>query len=318
MTSGSRHTTSPLVHPQAVCATHRLGAGTRLAAFAVVEAGAVVGQGCDIGSQAVIAAGAQLGDGVTVGSGTVVVGDALVEEGARLGAHVTLASSHLAPSRPAQGIRIGAGARVGDGAVVQAGIQVARQAVVEAGAVVTMDVPPYAIVVGNPAQIVGYVDTVDMRAPAEPLVPRFAPGEKSQTTAVAGVTLHRLTVVQDLRGPLSVAEVGPDVPFAVQRYFVVFDVPNREVRGAHAHRRCHQFLVALRGSVSIVVDDGHRRAEILLETPGVGLHLPPLVWGIQYKYSPEAILLVLASDHYDPADYLRDYEEFLAAVGRPR
>jgi dTDP-4-dehydrorhamnose 3,5-epimerase-like enzyme len=88
------------------------------------------------------------------------------------------------------------------------------------------------------------------------------------------------------------------------------------VRGEHAHRRCHQFLVCARGSVSVVADDGVNREEIVLESPSVGVYLPPMVWGIQYRYSPDAVLLVFCSEYYDASDYIRDYSEFLAAIAK--
>jgi hypothetical protein len=126
------------------------------------------------------------------------------------------------------------------------------------------------------------------------------------------VSLHDLTLVDDLRGQLAAGEFLQHVPFQPQRFFVVFDVPGKEVRGENAHRSCHQFLVCLRGRVSIVVDDGRSAAEIELTTPRLGLYLRPMVWAAQFKYSADAMLLVLASDHYDAADYIRDYDEFLS------
>jgi dTDP-4-dehydrorhamnose 3,5-epimerase-like enzyme len=111
---------------------------------------------------------------------------------------------------------------------------------------------------------------------------------------------------------LAVAEVEGHVAFVPQRVFFVSDVPGREVRGEHAHRRCHQFLVCVRGSLSVIVDDGTARHEVLLDSPALGLYLPPLVWSVQYRFSADATLVVLASDPYDPADYIRDYEAFLA------
>ena len=115
-----------------------------------------------------------------------------------------------------------------------------------------------------------------------------------------------------MRGRLSVGECGPDVPFVPQRYFLVFDVPGKEVRGEHAHHRCKQFLVCARGSVSVVVDDGTTSEEFLLDAPNIGIYVPPMVWAVQYRYSADAVLLVLASEPYDSADYIRDYEAFLA------
>jgi dTDP-4-dehydrorhamnose 3,5-epimerase-like enzyme len=119
-----------------------------------------------------------------------------------------------------------------------------------------------------------------------------------------------------MRGDLSVGEFGRDIPFAVSRYFTVFNVPSSDVRGEHAHRECQQFLVCLNGSVSVVVDDGHQRAEYTLDQPNLGLLIPNMVWGTQYKYSADAVLLVLASHPYDPDDYIRDFDQFLAEVRR--
>ena len=88
------------------------------------------------------------------------------------------------------------------------------------------------------------------------------------------------------------------------------------MRGQHAHRKCHQFLVCVRGSCRVIADDGSRRQEFLLDQPAVGVYLPPKTWGVQYDYSPDAALLVFASHAYNASDYVRDYEAFLARVRR--
>ena len=129
-----------------------------------------------------------------------------------------------------------------------------------------------------------------------------------------GVTLHRLPLIEDMRGNLIAGEVGRTLPFAPQRYFIVLDVPSAEVRGEHAHRSCHQYLVCVRGRVTVVVDDGRHREEFRLDSPDLGLHVPPGIWATQYGYSIDGALLVFASEHYDAADYIRDYDAFLAAV----
>ena len=85
-------------------------------------------------------------------------------------------------------------------------------------------------------------------------------------------------------------------------------------RGEHAHRKLHQMLVCLTGSVTAEVDDGSARSTVLLDCPHVGLYMGPMVWGAQHHYSRDAVLLALASHEYDPADYIRDYDAFLAAV----
>src|SRR5206468_1316023 len=149
-------------------------------------------------------------------------------------------------------------ASIGANATVAPGVEVGRGAVVEAGAVVTQDVPANAIVSGNPARIVSYVETG--RRPSLEVVAAPAPQETVTPTRVPGVTLRRLTSARDLRGSVSVAEFA-DLPFVPQRAFTVYGVPSESVRGAHAHRECAQLLVCVAGSVSCLVDDGATRDE---------------------------------------------------------
>ena len=176
---------------------------------------------------------------------------------------------------------------------------------VGAGAVVTANVPPNAIVYGNPARIHGYVGTKD-----QPTT-RHSQLKGEARKLVGGARLIRLDRAEDMRGSLAVSELRQSLPFAPQRLFVVYGVPSAEVRGEHAHRECHQFMLCIGGSVNVLVDDGAGRVEVTLDHPSLGLYMPPMVWGTQYGYSRDAALLVLASQPYDPADYLRDYDEFL-------
>ena len=127
-----------------------------------------------------------------------------------------------------------------------------------------------------------------------------------------GFGLVALPNVIDARGNLTVGEFGRHVPFEAKRYFIVYQVPLVEVRGEHAHRACHQFLVCVRGRMSVVGDDGRERRQYVLDRPDQGFYMPPMTWGTQYKYSPDAVLLVFASHYYDAGDYIRDYDEFLA------
>ena len=141
----------------------------------------------------------------------------------------------------------------------------------------------------------------------EPLLP---------TLRVKGASLHRLKRFSDPRGNLIVGERGAGLPFVPRRYFFVCDVSSGQVRGEHAHRELEQFLVCVRGQCTVIVDDGERREELVLNDPTVGLYVAPMVWAVQHGYSADGMLLVLASAEYDPGDYIRDYGEFLSAVRR--
>jgi UDP-2-acetamido-3-amino-2,3-dideoxy-glucuronate N-acetyltransferase len=119
-------------------------------------------------------------------------------------------------------------------------------------------------------------------------------------------------VFVDDRGKLSFGELGASLPFAAARYFLVYDVPVGQSRGGHAHRSCEQYMIAVSGTVNVTLDDGRSRNEHVLDRPDIGLHVPALVWGEQSYLTKDARLLVLASQKYDPGDYIDDYEKFLA------
>jgi UDP-2-acetamido-3-amino-2,3-dideoxy-glucuronate N-acetyltransferase len=160
---------------------------------------------------------------------------------------------------------------------------------------------------------VGPTDFNQSSPPAQ-LVSRAPSHVGVSGTSVAGVTLHRMPYILDPRGPLSFGEIGEQVPFEVQRYFLVFDVSSEEIRGEHAHRELHQFLICVHGCCHLTADDGCHREDFILDHPSIGVHLPPMVWGVQHKYTRDAVLLVLASAKYDPADYIRNYAAFLELV----
>lgn len=127
--------------------------------------------------------------------------------------------------------------------------------------------------------------------------------------------IHFPEVVEP-RGSLVWAQTGGVLPFTPPRFFLIHRVPDGVVRGAHAHHELHEVLVAVAGQVTLELDDGCGRATVVLDDPTVGLYLPPLVWRTQRRYAPGSMLLALASHDYDPDDYVRDHDEFLALVGR--
>jgi UDP-2-acetamido-3-amino-2,3-dideoxy-glucuronate N-acetyltransferase len=309
-----------IVHPQALCETTHVGENTRIWAFAHVLPGAMIGRDCNVCDHVFIENDVVIGDRVTIKCGVQLWDGLRVADDVFIGPNATFSNDKYPKSKQyqekVQETHIGRGASIGGGAAILPGLRIGARAMVGAGAVVTHDVPARAIVSGNPARIVGYVDT--KRGPAPQPNATAAADTPLRETSVRGVTVHRLPVFEDLRGSLSAGEFLREVPFVPKRYFLVFDVPGRDVRGEHAHRRCHQFLVCVRGSLAVVVDDGASSEEIALEGPHVGLHLPPMVWAVQYKYSADALLLVFASDHYDAGDYIRDYDEFLSVVRSER
>lgn len=307
----------PQIHPSAEVQTRNVGTGTVVWQFSVILAGARIGANCNVNAHCFIENDVILGDRVTVKSGVQLWDGIRAGNDVFIGPNATFANdkfprSKQRPERFSE-TRIEDGASIGAGAVILPGVTIGKGAMVGAGAVVTKSVPPYAIVVGNPARITGYAESQG-KQPAGPQAPTFPATKGTTRLGVGGVTLHRLTMVGDMRGDLSVGEFSKEIPFEPKRYFLVFNVPSEKTRGEHAHKQCHQFLVCIKGSCAVVVDDGRVRDEVLLDSRDKGIYIPPMVWGIQYKYSNDAILLVFASDYYDAADYVRDYGQFTALV----
>lgn len=308
------------VHPLGLCESSNVGEGTRIWAFAHVLSGARIGRDCNLCDHTFIENDVIVGDRVTVKSGVQLWDGLRVEDDVFVGPNVTFTNDPFPRSRRRppkfKETRICSGASIGANATILPGLTIGPAAMIGAGAVITKSVPARAIVVGNPARIMGYVgsgasDLQALEAATGSTEPRV------EATRVAGVTLHHLPLIQDLRGNLTVGEVPRDVPFAPQRYFMVLDVPSGETRGAHAHRQCQQFLLCVAGGCSIIVDNGQVHQEFRLDSPSVGLYIPPKIWAVQYQYSPDAVLLVLASHRYDDSDYIRDYGEFITGNRTP-
>lgn len=308
------------VHPQALCETRNVGENTRIWAFAHVLPNARLGSDCNICDHVFIENDVVIGNRVTIKCGVQLWDGTRIEDDVFIGPNVTFTNDafprskmHL-PQHPTTLVR--KGASVGANATLLPGITIGPEAMVGAGAVVTRSVPPHAIVVGNPARITGYSG---LRSP--PQVSRAVAdlqGEDERpASAVGRVRWMLMPLIEDLRGYLTAGEVDSHLPFVPRRYFVVFKVPSSRIRGEHAHRLCEQLLVCLNGSVKVMVDDGHEREEYQLNSPHKALYVPPMVWASQFSYSSDAVLLVLASREYEPEDYIRDYDEFLALTTPP-
>src|ERR1700733_2126861 len=307
--------TEVFVHEHGICETDDVGPGTRIWAFAHIVDGARIGADCNLCDGVFVEGGAVVGDRVTIKSGVQLWDGITLEDDVFVGPNATFTNDPFPRSRvwleeyPRTVVR--SGASIGGNATILPGIEIGRGAMVGAGAVVTRPVPPNAIVSGNPAKIHGYV-AASTGSTASVDIGR-EPGRHALD--VGGVHLHRFAEFSDLRGRLTAGEFpAEEVPFQPRRWFLVYDVPSREVRGEHAHRVCHQFLICVSGKVNVAVDDGERRAEVVLDDPTVGLYIPPRVGTSQYRYDDNAVLLVLASHPYDPDDYIREYEMFLHEV----
>lgn len=139
---------------------------------------------------------------------------------------------------------------------------------------------------------------------------------KRTPVTLAEIGLIDIPEIIDARGKLIHAEIDQVLPFIARRFFVIYDVPDTEVRGQHAHRELIEFVVAVKGSVKVEIDDGHEKKQFVLDSPKKGLIIPPRFWRSLYEYTSDAILIVAASTKYNADDYIRDYDDYLAMISR--
>ncbi len=288
------------VHPKALC-EGEVGEGTRVWAFAHILKGATVGRDCNICDGVFIEEDVVVGDRVTVKCGVQLWNGVRLEDGVFIGPNATFTNDRFPRSRrkPEQfpTTRVCKGASIGANATILPGLTIGFGAMVGAGCVLTSDLPPRLVAVGNPHRIVGYAEAAEI----DPRVgfPTDFPAR-----------LIALPNHVNALGRISIAE-SAELPFPPQRVFMVDSVPHGLARGAHAHRECDQILIAASGSVTAAVDDGQRAFTVTLDRPDQALFMPRGLWGSQFAYSSDATLLVLASAPYRKADYIFDYEEFL-------
>ena len=119
----------------------------------------------------------------------------------------------------------------------------------------------------------------------------------------------------DDRGQLIALEENKEIPFQIKRVYYIFDTKEGVRRGFHAHKSLQQILVCVHGSCKIHLDNGTETVEVVLDSPDEGLYISSNMWREMYDFSPDAVLLVLASEHYNESDYIRNYDEFLKYLG---
>lgn len=124
-------------------------------------------------------------------------------------------------------------------------------------------------------------------------------------------SLFELPQIKNRAGNITPVHNDIDIPFAIKRVFYLYDIPGGESRGAHAHKECHQFLIAASGSFEVLLDDGKAKRLVQLNRPYVGLHIPPGIWASEINFSSGSICLVFASHIYNENDYIRKYEDYL-------
>ncbi|MDT0295755.1 FdtA/QdtA family cupin domain-containing protein [Mesonia ostreae] len=128
--------------------------------------------------------------------------------------------------------------------------------------------------------------------------------------------LIQLPKINAASGSLTIVDnEGGILPFEVKRVFYLYDIPAAKSRGAHAHKECHQLLIALSGAFEVLLDDGQAKRTVFINQPFLGLHIPPGIWASEQNFSSGSICLVLTSEEFDEEDYIREYEEFLSFKG---
>jgi UDP-2-acetamido-3-amino-2,3-dideoxy-glucuronate N-acetyltransferase len=318
---------NPYIHPTADVQTVHIGDGTRIWQYVIALPGAIVGRECNVCAYVFLENDVTVGNRVTIKSGVQLWDGIVIEDDVFIGPNVSFTNDKFPRSKiPRQSlprIQIQQGASLGAGSVILPGVTIGRYAMVGAGAIVTSSVPSFAIVKGNPARITGYSYSnqksslpVSVSAPWNDAGFKLESTKESVASVIRGVNFHFFKQFEDLRGKLTALEFTHDLPFIPQRLFFTYDVPSLETRGEHAHRNCHQLLIAVSGTISVFVSNGREQSSVQLSSASHGLHIEPMVWASQSQYSKGACLVVLASQAYEDKDYIRTMDEYLMLINR--
>lgn len=299
-----------IIHDQAICHSEKIGKNSTVSAFSYVSPSSEIGHNTQIKTHVFLAEDVVIGNHVIVNAGVKIQCTTQIHDHCVIGENVCF-------TRPdeiekAGKITIQEGTIISANSTLTAGITIGRGALIQPGAVVTRDVPPHAIVSGNPAEISQYRSQQENEGIISSSTETAL---KSPTDlGVGDCKLWPIPNFDDMRGSLTVTEFSEDLPFIPKRCFLVHSVPNNKIRGEHAHKECEQFLIASHGELSILVDNGKNRKEVHLSDPTVGVYMPAGIWGTQYKFSHDAVLLVFASHTYSSDDYIRQYADFIEYI----
>lgn len=142
--------------------------------------------------------------------------------------------------------------------------------------------------------------------------------DRKKKVTVYDCSVIELPKIETVGGNITPVHPNINVPFDIKRVFYSYDIPGGEARGAHAHKECHQFLIAASGAYEVLLDDGVNKRTVLLNRPFYGLHVPPGIWASEQAFSSGSICLVLTSHGYDERDYIRNYADFLNFVNNEK
>jgi UDP-2-acetamido-3-amino-2,3-dideoxy-glucuronate N-acetyltransferase len=290
----------------------RIGLGTRIWAFAHVLGGAVIGRDCNICDLTFIENDVVIGDRVTIKCGVQVWDGVRIEDDVFVGPNATFTNDPFPRSKQYpekfKETRVQRGASIGANATILPGVQIGQYAMVGAGAVVTRDVPPFAIVVGNPAEFRGFGRDAARVTPT-PTLHVIGAAARNVTSAT------RVPLSADVHfGEGARREDQARIPFTPKRLQVVrAGVGSLIVMGAH--RLTHHVVIAAGGSMSVLTDDGKQREIVVLEGGDAGLYVPPGVWTTAAVRSAHAVVVLVSSEEDNADDLVEDYGEFLRMSG---